>query len=167
MVSSTISDINGLEITHRYQRIKLVCSSCRAISKRYIYKFFSVVFFNLFDLIRCCLTKACEWILKPRDNDTPEMQRVREHWWEHRQAKEALALLQRHDRGGRSIESKLLTGLSKYGPNDYVNSLENVSNTSAFKPLRIWCYLASVSSSLDPPKCTPHVHSCISEFNLE
>lgn len=55
------------------------------------------------------------------------MQRVREHWWENRQAKEALALLQRHDRGGRSIESKLLTGLSKHGANDYVNSLENVS----------------------------------------
>lgn len=57
------------------------------------------------------------------------MQRVREHWWENRQAKEALALLQRHDRGGRSIESKLLTGLSKHGANDYVNSLENVSTT--------------------------------------
>lgn len=55
------------------------------------------------------------------------MQRVREHWWENRQAKEALALLQRYDRGGRSIESKLLSGLTKNGPNDYVNSLENVS----------------------------------------
>lgn len=55
------------------------------------------------------------------------MQRVREHWWKNRQAKEALALLQRHDRGGRSIESKLLAGLTKNGPNDYVNSLEQVS----------------------------------------
>lgn len=71
--------------------------------------------------------QACEFILKPRDNDTPDMQRVREHWWENRQAKEALALLQRYDRGGRSIESKLLSGLTKNGPNDYVNSLENVS----------------------------------------
>lgn len=57
------------------------------------------------------------------------MQHVREHWWENRQAKEALALLQRHDRGGRSIESKLLSGLAKNGPNDYVNSLESVSTT--------------------------------------
>lgn len=70
--------------------------------------------------------KACEWILKPRDNDAPEMQSAREHWWKNRQAKEALALLQRHDRGGRSIESKLLAGLIKNGPNDFVNSLENV-----------------------------------------
>lgn len=77
-------------------------------------------------LVQGNFKEACEMILKPRDNDTPDMQRVREHWWENRQAKEALALLQRHDRGGRSIESKLLAGLTKNGPNDYVNSLEQV-----------------------------------------
>lgn len=66
-------------------------------------------------------------ILKPRDNDVPEMQTVRELWWTSRDAKQALELLQRHDRGNRSIESKLLAGLAKNGPNDYVNSLENVS----------------------------------------
>lgn len=60
------------------------------------------------------------------------MQRVREHWWKNRQAKEALALLHQHDRGGRSIESKLLAGLTKNGPNDFVNSLENVSAHRCF-----------------------------------
>lgn len=55
------------------------------------------------------------------------MQPVRENWWKNRNAQEALDLLQRHDRGGRSIEHKLLTGFVKNGPNDYKNSLENVS----------------------------------------
>lgn len=68
-------------------------------------------------------------ILKPRDNDVPEMQTVRENWWANRDAKQALELLHHHDRGGRSIESKLLSGLVKNGPNDYVNSLENVSTS--------------------------------------
>lgn len=73
-----------------------------------------------------CL-QACEWILKPRDNDVPELQLARESWWEKRNAQEALELLKRHDRSGRSIEYKLLAGFVKNGPNDYVNSLENVS----------------------------------------
>lgn len=65
-------------------------------------------------------------ILKPRDNEAPELQAVREHWWANRNAKEALNLLDRHDRGGNSIEHKLLVGFARNGPNDYVNSLENV-----------------------------------------
>lgn len=56
------------------------------------------------------------------------MQTARAHWWHNRDAKEALNLLQQHDRGGRSIESKLIAGLAKNGPNDYVNSLENVGS---------------------------------------
>lgn len=54
------------------------------------------------------------------------MNSVRELWWKNRNAKEALELLKGHDRGGRSIEYKLLSGFAKNGPNDYVNSLENV-----------------------------------------
>lgn len=54
------------------------------------------------------------------------MQAAREHWWTNRDANEALKLIQRHDRGGRSIESKLLAGLAKNGPKDFINSLENV-----------------------------------------
>lgn len=77
-------------------------------------------------LVRGDFKTACEWILKPRENDFPEMKTAREHWWTNRDADEALQLMQRHDRGGRSIEYKLLAGLAKNGPNDYVNSLENV-----------------------------------------
>lgn len=77
-------------------------------------------------LVRGDFKTACEWILKPRENDFPEMQTAREHWWINRDADEALNLMQRHDRGGRSIEYKLLAGLAKNGRNDYVNSLENV-----------------------------------------
>lgn len=73
-----------------------------------------------------CIFQACEWILKPRENDVREMQEVREHWWANRDANKALEILQRSDRGGRSIEYKLLSGFVKNGPNDYVNSLENV-----------------------------------------
>lgn len=65
--------------------------------------------------------------MKPRANDWPDLQIVREHWWENRNADEALKLLGRDNRFPRSIEHKLLLGLSKNGPNDYVNSLENVS----------------------------------------
>lgn len=56
----------------------------------------------------------------------PEMNAVRELWFEKRDAQAALDLLKRHDRGGRSIEYKLLAGFVKNNKNDYVNSLENV-----------------------------------------
>lgn len=52
---------------------------------------------------------------------------MRDTWWKNRNAKEALELLKRHDRSGRSIEYKLLSGFAKNGPNDFLNSLENVS----------------------------------------
>lgn len=55
------------------------------------------------------------------------MKAARESWWNDRNAEKALKILQRHDRGGRSIESKLLSGFAKHGPNDYVNSLQNVN----------------------------------------
>lgn len=64
--------------------------------------------------------------MKPRENDIPEMNSVRELWWKNRDAKEALDQLKNHDRGGKSNEYKLLSGFVKNGPNDYVNSLENV-----------------------------------------
>lgn len=69
----------------------------------------------------------------------PEMKAVRENWWSKRDASEALKLLQRHDRGGRSIEYKLLAGFAKNGPADYVNSLENVR--------RIFCSLILTKNS--------------------
>lgn len=66
-------------------------------------------------------------IMKPRDNDIPEMQIVRKNWWEKRDADEALNLMFRNSRGGRGIEYKLLTGFSRNGANNYVSALDNVS----------------------------------------
>ncbi|XP_031640468.1 pseudouridylate synthase 7 homolog [Contarinia nasturtii] len=77
-------------------------------------------------LVQGNFKEACECILKPRANDVPDMHAVRQLWWKKRNAKEALELLKRHDRSGRSIEYKLLSGFVKNGPNDYVNSLESI-----------------------------------------
>lgn len=74
-------------------------------------------------LIRGEFREAVEFILQPRDGDVPFMQAVREHWWRHRDAEAALKLLFKTNRG---VEAKLLTGLAKYGANDFVTSLENV-----------------------------------------
>lgn len=65
--------------------------------------------------------------MKPRTNDIPEMQVVRENWWQNRDADEALKLMRRQSRGGRGIEFKLLTGLSRHGANNFVNALDCVS----------------------------------------
>lgn len=65
--------------------------------------------------------------MKPRDNDIPDMQIVRENWWEKRDASEALDLMYRNSRAGRGIEYKLLNGLSRSGANNYGNALDNVS----------------------------------------
>lgn len=68
--------------------------------------------------------------MKPRDNDVPGMNAARELWMEKQNAQAALDLLKRHDRGGRSIEYKLLAGFVKNNKNDYVNSLENVCQST-------------------------------------
>lgn len=49
---------------------------------------------------------------------------VREHWWKTRNATTAMKMLYKSNKG---VEAKLLVGLSKHGPNDYVNALESVS----------------------------------------
>lgn len=68
--------------------------------------------------------EAVELVLKPREGDPSFMRAVREHWWKHRDAEAALKLLFKTNTG---VEAKLLAGLYKNGPNDYVNALENVS----------------------------------------
>lgn len=65
--------------------------------------------------------------MKPRENDIPEMQIVRENWWQKRDADDALHLMYRNVRGGRGIEYKLLTGFTRSGGNNYVAALDNVS----------------------------------------
>lgn len=77
-------------------------------------------------LLKGQFKEACELILKPRENDVPFMVKIRECWWNTRDAEKALDFY--HNKGsGRGIEQNLLIGFVKNGPNDYVNSLEKVS----------------------------------------
>lgn len=74
-------------------------------------------------LIRGQFKEACELILKPRDGEPHFMHKVREYWWKSRDAAGALKML---FKSNKSVEAKLLVGLSKHDANDYVNALENV-----------------------------------------
>lgn len=65
--------------------------------------------------------------MKPRDNDIPDMQIVRENWWQKRDADEALNLMYRNSRGGRGIEFKLLSGFSRSGATNFSAAFDNVS----------------------------------------
>lgn len=86
-------------------------------------------------LIRGQFKEACELILKPRENDIPFMTPIRECWWKTRNAKEALDLMGRRSSMGNGVEQRLLAGFVKNGPNDFVNSLENVSFSVNFKQI--------------------------------
>lgn len=79
-------------------------------------------------LLKGNFKEACELILKPRENDIPFMVAIRECWWNTRDAEKALNMF-RNRGAGRGVEQQLLAGLVKNGPNDYVNSLENVSQS--------------------------------------
>lgn len=63
-------------------------------------------------------------ILKPRDGDMEYMRKMREYWWETKDAKGAREMLHKTN---NSIEGKLLFGLAKHSEKDFVNALENVS----------------------------------------
>lgn len=75
-------------------------------------------------LLRGKFQEAVELILKPREGEAHFMKAVREHWWRNRDGAAALKLLFKTNTG---IEAKLLAGLARNGPNDFVNALENVS----------------------------------------
>lgn len=68
--------------------------------------------------------RACELVLKPREGDLSYMAKMRQYWWETRDAKGARDLLHKTN---NSIESKLLQGMMKHSDNDLVNALENVN----------------------------------------
>lgn len=74
-------------------------------------------------LLRGQFQEAVELVLKPRDGDPTFMRALREHWWKNRDAGAALKMLYRSNGG---VEARLLAGLHKNGPNDYVNALENI-----------------------------------------
>lgn len=81
-------------------------------------------------LLKSDFKLACELIMKPRENDIPEMQVMREYWWEKRDAQEALNMMHRQSRGGRGIEFNLLTGFVRNGPSNYASAFDNVSEES-------------------------------------
>jgi tRNA(Glu) U13 pseudouridine synthase TruD len=72
------------------------------------------------------LRQAIELILKPRNTDEPwAIKRARKHWWVTKDAKRAAKMLRKNFMN--IIESKLLYGLSRHAPDDYVGALQNVS----------------------------------------
>ncbi|KAJ6644347.1 Pseudouridylate synthase 7 like [Pseudolycoriella hygida] len=71
-------------------------------------------------LIKGQFKEACELILKPREGEQTFLKKVREHWWQHRDAEAALKFFYKVNYG---VESKLLAGLARHGSNDFVNAL--------------------------------------------
>jgi len=69
--------------------------------------------------------EAVELILKPRNIDEPwALKRARKHWWMTKDAKRAAKMLRKNFMN--IIESKLLYGLSRHAPDDYVGALQNI-----------------------------------------
>lgn len=71
--------------------------------------------------------QACDLILKLKVSDDPDsdITAAKKVYHETRDAK--LALEKFGWNRNKCLEYRLLEGLSKHGPSDYVNSLENVS----------------------------------------
>lgn len=69
--------------------------------------------------------EAIELILKPRNNDEPwALKRARKLWWVTKDARKAAKMLRSSFMN--NIESKLLYGLSRHAPEDYVGALQNI-----------------------------------------
>lgn len=88
-------------------------------------------------LVRGQFKEAVELVLQPRDGDVAFMKAVREHWWKNRDAEAAQRMLFKTNGG---VEAKLLGGLAKNGPNDYVNALENVSALFSASDVNVFCW---------------------------
>ncbi|XP_049840463.1 uncharacterized protein LOC126285200 [Schistocerca gregaria] len=68
--------------------------------------------------------KAVELILKPRDGEPLRfLAEARKVWWETRDPAKAIKILRNKD---KMIEGKLLLGLSRHGPKNYLNALDNI-----------------------------------------
>ncbi|XP_074098708.1 pseudouridine synthase 7 isoform X2 [Cotesia typhae] len=66
--------------------------------------------------------EAIDLVLKPRDNDYPDLAKARECYAKTKDAKQALKLIQRPDK----IEVKLLKGITINGPNSPQNALDSI-----------------------------------------
>ena len=78
------------------------------------------------ELIMARYSEAVDLILKPRDSESNEaFKKCRQIWSEERDASKALQIL-KSNRKDRTIEGKLLYGLSKNHKNDVVGALESL-----------------------------------------
>ncbi|XP_011179684.2 pseudouridylate synthase 7 homolog [Zeugodacus cucurbitae] len=73
-------------------------------------------------LLKADYKTVAELILKPRSNDIPFMDEVRQKWWKERNSAAAAAMFIPNE----FIEKKLLDGLAKYGENDYAAALRRI-----------------------------------------
>lgn len=80
-------------------------------------------FINIFFINLNFRSEAVELVMKPRDGEPEFMTKMREFWWETRDAEGARRMLHKTN---HSIEAKLLYGLAKHDENDIVNALEYV-----------------------------------------
>ena len=74
-------------------------------------------------LIKKNWKEAVELILRPRGNESPQMTRMRAHWWMYRNPGDAVVLLGSRLTQSKSIEATLLQGLEQQHDNDYVGAL--------------------------------------------
>ena len=81
-----------------------------------------------------------ELILKPRGNESPQMTRMRAHWWMYRQPKDAVILLGSRISQSKTIEATLLNGMAQEHEHDYVNALSYLQKNT--KLLYVHAYQA-------------------------
>ena len=91
-------------------------------------------------LIKSQWSDAIELILKPRGNESPQMTRMRAHWWMYRKPKDAVILLGSRITQSKTIESTLLNGLAQEHENDLVNALSHLQKNT--KLLYVHAYQA-------------------------
>ena len=73
---------------------------------------------------------AVELILKPRGNESPQMTRMRAHWWIYRKPADAVILLGSRISQSKSIEATLLNGLARLDDNDFVGGLSSLQKNT-------------------------------------
>ena len=81
-----------------------------------------------------------ELILKPRGNESPQMTRMRAHWWMYRQPKDAVILLGSRISQSKTIEATLLNGMAQEHEHDHVNALSYLQKNT--KLLYVHAYQA-------------------------
>lgn len=105
--------------------------------------------------------QACDLILKLKVSDDPDsdITEAKRIYNQTGDAKKSCEVFNKNR--NKCLEYKLLEGLSKNGPNDYVNSLENVCEN------KIILHRPTEFIVADSKDYKTVVHSFIAKFNLE